>query len=80
MHCSYLTVNGIHAMVCRPRPSPKRCVACRARITVVWLCDGPGKTADTTCDAALCERCRVHQAPNQDFCPQHAHTGQGAKL
>jgi hypothetical protein len=36
-----------------------------------FLCDFPmGK--DATCDAPLCERCKIPQPNGLDFCPAHA--------
>lgn len=37
------------------------------------LCDYPVKRKgkDATCDAKLCDRCRVRQPQDRDFCPAH---------
>jgi hypothetical protein len=61
-----------------PRSKPRRCVVCKGK-GAVFLCDGPGKHAGETCDAALCARCRHRPdaAQNLDYCPKHRESPAG---
>ena len=77
--------DGGRAVVCGNKPM-KACVICRARVSA-YLCDflvGPpvldqNASRDVggpvyqppTCDAPLCDECRVNKGVEVDWCPTH---------
>jgi hypothetical protein len=68
MPCEYLPVPGGVAIVCsRGRRSRRKCRVCGWRIAD-FLCDAP-KAPPKTCDAPLCEVCRVQHGDGVDYCP-----------
>lgn len=78
-HCATIRLgDGFTAMVCGSGMKP--CRFCGA--LAGYLCDAPRDRGRPrpTCDAPLCERCRVPQGPTRDYCPDHAtqavHQGQ----
>lgn len=65
-----------NAIVCGPRPRPKRCSVCGGP-KATQLCDWkvgpkPDAGAQPTCDAPLCLSCTKSPAPGKDLCPKHA--------
>jgi hypothetical protein len=64
---------GMFAIVCdRTRGSVCQTPGCGR--TTEALCDYPvvRKERRVRCDRKLCDRCRVRQGPDKDFCPPHA--------
>jgi hypothetical protein len=70
MVCTWITRNGVTAVVCGPRQRRKPCVGCGASAPLL-LCDWklPG---GLTCDAPICMDCTISPAPGKDLCPIHA--------
>ena len=69
--------DGGRAMVCGNKPM-KACVICRAAVSA-FLCDWQVGDLSTeiagggfvTCDAPICDECKVSKGPNVDWCPTH---------
>lgn len=61
--------DGSVAVVHSSKPI-KACSVCEAKLSS-YLCDALISAGDT-CDAALCEDCRVPKGPELDYCPSHA--------
>jgi hypothetical protein len=66
MACQIVKADGITAIVCAPRPRPRRC-GCRAPATL--LCDW--KVGKRTCDKPICTACAEEVAPDKHLCPEH---------
>jgi len=72
MYCDRIPIAGGVAIVSRGGRRPAcEVVGCRGRAD--FQCDYPlkGKKAGKTCDRHLCERCRISQGGDRDYCPQH---------
>jgi hypothetical protein len=57
----------------------RRCRYCRTKVISGVLCDGPGKTPGTTCDAFMCRKCAT-SAPNRDLDYCHTHAAFAAEV
>lgn len=72
MTCEKLVSGETVIFVCHRGKRDKRCGCGNA---ATHLCDYPlgGKEAGTTCDRALCERCKKSQpvSINKDYCEAH---------
>ena len=69
------TIGNTKVHMCGEKPLPKPCGVCGS--ISGFLCDGlvgEGKT----CDMPLCEKCRVHQGEDTDYCPDHAYQGRSS--
>ena len=64
---------GMFAIACDRGARRQRCGTPGCGGDCVALCDYPVKRKgkDGTCDAKLCESCRVRQPQDRDFCPAH---------
>ncbi|HZL57984.1 MAG TPA: hypothetical protein VFC21_12920 [Bryobacteraceae bacterium] len=70
MRCNVVDIgNGVRAFVCGARPRTEKCTRCGRRADK--LCDYP-VAAGETCDAAICDTCGTHVAPDLDYCTEHA--------
>lgn len=73
MPCEPFEGDGFSGLICsRGRRTPTRRCVCGSP-NVLAQCDAPvtGK-ASGTCDAHLCQKCRVSAGANLDYCPSHA--------
>jgi hypothetical protein len=66
MACRTVTVGGVTAIVCGPRPRRRRC-SCGAPATL--LCDW--KVGKGTCDKPICAAHAEEVAPDKHLCPEH---------